>query len=393
MSFYSLVMIGSKNKKKNTGELLIDCTFIGENWEPFNSLTIYAARLIQGFLEYGASHIIVLLWEDNEELFDSLVGRGYEKIVLKREDLSFNWRPLYRLFGYIPSKLRKELKKYNIPVVLHPFHYDVMFVFPRPIRQFAIMHDHFLLDRVRNQRGKVSYYIWHKYQKMLLWKFTHLISISRKTHDEMLLLEGVDSSIVYNSVPFDFNIQEQPVDLVKDTPYILDVNRFQIYKNPQTLVRALYLIKDKIPHSLYLKGDKDAEGVRDMLRNLANELGLQDRVIIDDTIRTEGEMRYLYSHADLFVSPSQKEGFGWTPIEAAILKTPVLVSDIDVFNEVLCGRIPKFNPESPEDLASHIMEILNNPMSELEKTERADFFLEKYSLKKQVEHLEKIMDI
>ena len=377
---------------ESTTNLLIDCTFIGKDWAPFNSLSIYAARLIQGFLEYGTSHTIVLLWDDNEELFDSLVGRSYDKIVLKRKDLLFNWRPLYRLFGLLPKKLRQELKKHDIPAVLHPFHYDVMFVFPHPIRQYAIMHDHFLIDRVKDKRGKISFYIWHKYQMMLLWKFTHLISISKSTHDIMLQQEGIESSIVYNSIPFDFSIQEQPVDLVKDTPFILDVNRFQFYKNPQTLVRALSLIKDKIPHKLYLKGDKDLEGVRDMLRNLAEELGLQDRVIIDDTVRTEGEMRYLYSHADLFVSPSLKEGFGWTPIEATILKTPALVSDIEVFNEVLCGRIPKFNPDSPEDLASRMLEILNNPMSEQEKTELADFFLEKYSLKNQVEHLEEIMN-
>lgn len=382
----------SRNSK-TTSNLLIDCTFLGEDWIPFNSLSIYAVRLIQGFLEYGRSPVSVLLWDDNEKMFDELVGRSYNKIVLKRTDLLFHWRPLYRLFGFLPRSLRNELKKQRFTAVLHPFHYDVMFVFPRPIRQYAIMHDHFLLDRVKEARGKISFFIWHKYQMMLLWKFTHLVSISKSTHDIMLLQEGIESSIVYNSIPFDFSIREQPVDLVKERPFILDVNRFQVYKNAQTLIRALYLIKDQIPHILYLKGDHDKNGSQNMLEDLVKELGLQNRVIFDGTIRTEGELRYLYSHADLFVSPSMKEGFGWTPVEAAVLKTPVLVSNIDVFNEVLCGRIPTFDPQSPEDLASRILSILSNPPSEQEKTEIANFFLERYSLKNQIEQLEEIMKV
>ena len=94
----------------------------------------------------------------------------------------------------------------------------------------------------------------------------------------------------------------------------------------------------------------------------------------------------------MFVSPSLKEGFGFTPIEAAILKTPVLVSDIEVFKEISCGKIPTFAPSSPEDLAQHIMAILNNPPSEQEREELAEFFLHRYSLENQIRRLEEIME-
>ena len=85
-------------------------------------------------------------------------------------------------------------------------------------------------------------------------------------------------------------------------------------------------------------------------------------------------MRYLYTHADLFVSPSLKEGFGWTPIEAVIMKTPTIVSDISVFKEVTCGKIPMFNPYSPDNLAIHMKDMLTNPPSEKAKTSLASFF-------------------
>ena len=100
---------------------------------------------------------------------------------------------------------------------------------------------------------------------------------------------------------------------------------------------------------------------------------------------------FLYSHADLFVSPSLQEGFGYTPVEAAIMKTPILMSDIEAFRDVLCGKVATFDPCSPEDLAKKILMIISNPPSEQEKNELAEFFLDRYSVKNQILQFEAIM--
>ena len=123
------------------------------------------------------------------------------------------------------------------------------------------------------------------------------------------------------------------------------------------------------------------------MKKLVEELKLKDRVILDDSYRSKEEMRYLYRHADLFVSPSIKEGFGWTPIEAAILETPVLISNIDVLVEVSCNKLPTFNPHSPEELADKMFDILNNPPDENKRKELAIFYLNNYSLKNQIEKM------
>ena len=251
----------------------------------------------------------------------------------------------------------------------------------------------FLLDRLRTKQWKTLFPLVQVYLLFLLRKFSGLISISEGTHVDLVQWGNLESEIAYNSMPFDFSAPEQSVPEIPGRKYILDINRYERYKNAETLIRAFYQLKDTIPHILYLKGDKNNVEDRSVLEKLVAELGLEDRVVFDMVIRTEGEMRYLYSHADLFVSPSLKEGFGWTPIEAAISRTPVLVSDIEIFKEITCDKIPRFNPHSPEDLAAHILETLNNPPSEQEKTELADFFLETYSLKKQISRLEEIMSI
>lgn len=172
---------------------------------------------------------------------------------------------------------------------------------------------------------------------------------------------------------------------VEGRPYILDVNRFYKMKNAETLIRAFSLIKNRIPHYLYLKGDNYYQ--IDELQDLVKMLDVEDRVIFDRTHRTEGEIRYLYSHTDLFVSPSLVEGFGWTPIEAAIMGAPVLVSDINVLKEVTCGKVPTFDPYSPEDLAEKMLMILKNPPSRESREELSRFYQEKYSLKRQIDSL------
>ena len=265
-----------------------------------------------------------------------------------------------------------------------------MFFFPQNIRQFGIVHDMFLYDR-KAEKGKVFSFFWRKYQKNLLNKFAGLISISEITRKELLKREGFDSAIVHNSIPLDVTISEEPVGRVNGKRYILDVNRFYKYKNVETLIRALGLLKNDIPHVLYLKGYQEDEKDLRYHENIAKEVGVEDRVIFDMDYRTKGELRYLYSHTDLFVSPSKSEGFGYTPVEAIVFKAPVLVSDIEVFEEVLCGKIPTFDPNSPEDLAKKMLSIISNPPSEQERSDLSEYFLNRYSLENQIKNLVAVM--
>ena len=371
--------------------LLIDCSYIDESIISSDSLGIYAIRMIKGFLKYGHYKVYVLLWRGMEDLFDRVVGDNVDKIVLDRCDLLTNWPPYYKLSGTLPRRLKQEIENRNISVVINPFHHGTLFFYPQPIKQYAVVHDLLYFDLVSNWRGKIYYYFWHKYQIKLMKKYTGLISISQNTHDDLKVREGFESEVVYNSISFDFAIDKQPIESVQGKKYILDINRFSKSKNAETLIRAFGLIKNTIPHILYLKGSLECSGHRKVLERLVADMGIEDRVVFDTGYRTEGEIRYLYTHADLFVSPSLKEGFGYTPIEAAILKTPVLVSNIDVFKEVTCGKFQTFDPHSPKELAEHIMEVIKNPPSEEERMALSYFFMERYSLCNQIKQIEKII--
>lgn len=387
-------MLLSMNMKDTNSahNLLIDFTYVKRSEDLSTSLAIYGCRLIQGFLRYGHYNIHVLLWRETEALLEKLVGVPFEKIILDKEDIPGRYlRSFIRLCGILPPGLKRELRRREIRKVLLPSHFCSIFHFLLPYSQYAVIHDLFYHERNREFRGKLSFLKWRSLDFMFLRTYRQLITISNVVHDDVKRFTGRDSQVLHNSLAFDFNTPEKTVEGISGRPYILDVNSLHERKNPEVLIRALGLLKDSIPHILYLKVNRYCVDIRLRLEKLASNLGLEGRVIFDTDYRTESEIRYLYTHADLFVSPSLMEGFGWTPIEAAILKTPVLVSDIEIFKEVTCGKIPTFDPRSPEDLATHIQEILMNPPTQEKRKELADFFLETYSLKKQIERLEEIL--
>jgi len=368
--------------------LLIDGSSFNEGPNLF-SLDFYLVRLIRGFYEDGVFQVFVLVKEKNQALMNELVGYDVPKILLNDENATTFGSRLDRLLGIIP--FRKELKARGIDVVLKTDLFTCNYFFGRKYHQHMIVHDMFPYYRIEKSLRPVAYKFWRFFRRLLMNKVKYYITISEASRKELKRLEGKDSVVVHNSLAFDYSIEETEFDSVKDLHYILYVSRFEKYKNAETLIRAFASIKDKIKQTLYLKGDLSSpEDYQDLVK-LVSDLNLGDRVIFDRQHRSEGEMRYLYTHADLFVHPSLQEGFGWTPIEAAVLKAPVIVSNIDVLKEVTCGKLPMFDPHSPDDLADKMIEVLNNPPSDETRNEVRDFYLNRYSLKNQIGRMTEVI--
>jgi len=75
---------------------------------------------------------------------------------------------------------------------------------------------------------------------------------------------------------------------------------------------------------------------------------------------TDRELKALYQHATAFIYPSLYEGFGLPPLEAMACECPVIVSDIPPHHEV-CGDAAVYcNPNSPDDIARHILEVMTD---------------------------------
>jgi len=369
--------------------LLLDCSYIREVPSSPVSVFIFAGRLFQGLRLSTAFDVTALVCKGMENYIDSLAGYCVDKIAVDIQDTVTHSIALDRLLALIPFE--QELRARNIDVVITPHHIESRYFFPKRYHHHFIVHDFIYRERLRENSPKWKYACVSLWRWILFRKVRYFISISEGTRKELLKYKKKDSDVLYNSIPFDFQMQEEPVKAVYGQKYILDVNRFELYKNAETLIRALYELKDKIPHVLYLKGYNSRYSDIKYLQSVVSELKMDNRVVFDASNRSEGEMRWLYTHADLLVSPSLIEGFGWTPIEAAVLKTPVLISDIDVLKEVTCGKIPTFDPYSVEDLANKMLSILKCPLSMEEREALSAFYQERYSLTRQMEGLTSIL--
>jgi glycosyltransferase involved in cell wall biosynthesis len=98
------------------------------------------------------------------------------------------------------------------------------------------------------------------------------------------------------------------------------------------------------------------------LKGLARNLSVQDKVIFTDKV-AEGEIRDFYSACDVFLFPNDLQTWGLAVLEAMSCGCPVLVSRGSGVHEVLADQenAMLFSPRKPEELASKIEMLVNQP--------------------------------
>ena len=109
---------------------------------------------------------------------------------------------------------------------------------------------------------------------------------------------------------------------------------------------------------------------------------------------SDEERNWLLTHASLFVTPSLFEGFGRTPVEAAICKIPVIsTKETSLFEATmgLCNYVE--NAKDEKELASLMLKKLTNPDSNKKLSEIAQKLQANYEpmnlAKKYIELFEK----
>lgn len=169
-----------------------------------------------------------------------------------------------------------------------------------------------------------------------------------------------------------------PADLPR--PYILGVNALSVHKNVPTLLRAYAQIEHQVDHALVLVGS-GAPGEVAALRRMIADLGLS-RVHLTGYLGN-GQRNALYRNASLFVSSSRHEGFGMTPIEAALFEVPVLVARSTSLPEVTCGLAHEYAPATDaQALARAMLDALAQPPDAARLRAIRDLYAERYDYRR-----------
>ncbi len=109
---------------------------------------------------------------------------------------------------------------------------------------------------------------------------------------------------------------------------VLYLGRLSSKKSPDLLLEAFARLPQTINgREVWLAFvGPDESGMQARLEEMANERGLQERVLFSGAVFGE-EKWAAYRDADVFVLPSQNENFGNTAVEAAACGTPVVVTE------------------------------------------------------------------
>ncbi|HTL70447.1 MAG TPA: glycosyltransferase family 1 protein [Candidatus Eisenbacteria bacterium] len=138
-------------------------------------------------------------------------------------------------------------------------------------------------------------------------------------------------------------------------PYVLAVGSLKPHKNYERLLAAMEEARRRgLPHELVVIGRPDprrpeieaALRVRPFVRYLGE--------------RSDAELAAFYNHADLFVFPSLREGFGLPLLEAMACGTPAAASNVSSLPEVGGEAACYFDPLKIDAIAEVLYNVLEN---------------------------------
>ena len=153
----------------------------------------------------------------------------------------------------------------------------------------------------------------------------------------------------------------QKYNIPEEKFIILYVGSEQPRKNFDKILEALAILKKTVGNEFILikVGGAGWKGAREKHLNMIQELHLQNDVIFTGFVPEEELPKY-YSGADVFVFPSENEGFGLPPLEAMACGCPVITTKCTSLPEVVGNSAIYVHPFSQVDIAINIEKIIYN---------------------------------
>lgn len=224
--------------------------------------------------------------------------------------------------------------------------------------------------------------VWRPYARWkikLMHKLDLILPVSHFTKEKMKGLYGLPEkkfSVMNNCLdPF----LEKPLvqgkaphllkryGLEKDNQVMLTVSRMvdtEQYKGYDRVLEAMPALIPQHPKLRYLLVGRYDDAEKKRLDAIIYKLGLEDKVLFTGFV-PDADMPYHFNLADLFIMPSEKEGFGIVFIEAMYYGLPVIAGNKDGSVDALCnGQLGTvINPDNPDEITQSVKKILEDPQA------------------------------
>jgi len=169
-----------------------------------------------------------------------------------------------------------------------------------------------------------------------------------------------------------------PFQLDSEIPMILQVSRYDRFKDPVGVIQAYKMVKKLTPVQLVLAGggasdDPEGEAVLEEVRQAAgSDPDIHVLLLPNDAHRT---INALQRRADIIVQKSIKEGFGLTVTEGMWKGKPVIGGDVGGIRLQVRNHHTGFLVNTPEGAALRIRYLLHRPEERLQMGRQARDFV------------------
>ena len=360
--------------------ILVDTTFFAhteaKNKKLTYSTSIFTADLLDAFAALGMSDKFCLIVNFNHLDFFKERFPSY-KII------SAHWWPVTLLYKLTKGRktanrlikksgaFRRIAEKSGADALWFPYSMNETFVKTK-LKTFATVHDIFRIHHGTKKEAEI-------FTRFLNNESVFLITISNYTKNDIIKTTSCKKNIpvIPNSIKFDISSQTKIPELT-EKKYILDLNAYVSKKNPMTLLKAYCMIKDRTDLELVFCGGYKEESIWNEMHQYIETNSLSNRVKMLFRV-TDEERNWLLTNAALFVTPSLFEGFGRTPVEAAICRIPVIsTKETSLFEATqgLCSYVE--NPTDEKELAALLLEKIKTPDSAEKLTQISEKLSETY---------------
>jgi glycosyltransferase involved in cell wall biosynthesis len=231
----------------------------------------------------------------------------------------------------------------------------------------------------------------------LKYKLTdRIVAVSEKVKQSLGILPDIEKKICVIHSVVDASIEKKVnIDKVKKIRDSFGTNlligtaaALTEQKNIPNLIEAAKVVLNKYPNAKFIVAGEGK--LREKLQNLINKLGLEERFLL---IGFKEDIYNYIKALDIFVLPSDNEGFSGSILNAMILKVPVVATDAGGAKEVILNKetgilVPKRNPEK---LADGIIKMIEDKALRETCTKNAYRMVkEKFTVDKMVEKYVKL---
>jgi trehalose synthase len=205
------------------------------------------------------------------------------------------------------------------------------------------------------------------------------------TPPQLFFMPAIDPFTITNREFSQREIDERlkHYDIPTDLPLVVQISRFDRWKDPEGVIQAFKLARKKVDCTLVLLGNvatDDPEG-EEVYKSL---LGSREERIIILTVQDGALVNALQRRADVVLQKSIREGFGLTVAEAMWKGTPVIGGNVGGIRHQIKDGVNGFLISSIKEAAEKIVQLIKDRElrerlgHEAKETVRQRFLLTRY---------------